>query len=94
MKLCRLLTVAAAGWYLITPSFNEQNQLNLTAPLSYWAVVQDFDSAKKCEDFRAAMQKKVAAAPPIPPANAHEAAQAAKRYAQCISSDDPRLRGQ
>ena len=85
--------LALVGWYLIAPSFSKQGnwQPNLTAPLSYWAVIQSFDSAKECEDFRTATQKRFGA-PPTTPTNAKEAARAGAQYAQCISSDDPRLK--
>jgi len=94
MNFYRFVAVAAAGWYVIAPSFNEQKhwQSNLTALLSYWAVLHSFDTAKDCEDFRTEMQSKLGEASTAPPGNAHEAVEAGERYAQYISSDDPRLR--
>ena len=98
MKPRHAATLALVGWYLLMPpSFDS------TIPLSKWNRINTFDSADKCRTFELTIQHEIS-----DPAGEEkirkEAAKAGKSWnrdlaisrskaAQCVSTDDPRLKG-
>src|SRR5271169_690324 len=45
-----ILAAVVAGWYLIAPTFNgdDNDSLNTYAPLSQWEIIKTYDSADDC----------------------------------------------
>ena len=85
---CRLATaLALVGWYLMMPPVERDSRgtfADNAATLSKWHVMQAFDSAQACEEYRAKFWYGI-----TDPAKKHVFFDTA----QCIASDDPRLKG-
>jgi hypothetical protein len=92
MKLRDAATLAAIGWYLMVPPLNAPRQ-----PLGAWHILKVYDSAKRCQDerdqfvFEAQKKKKTDYT------LTYETKSGGVEYldataAQCIASDDPRLK--
>ncbi|MGO9056161.1 MAG: hypothetical protein ACLQU2_02055 [Candidatus Binataceae bacterium] len=106
MKLRHAAALALVGWYLLISPTTDQNQADLEAPLSKWQNAGSFDSASDCEAIRRRVTKdlwsekdqlewrfrlkdiKRSGHSPV------SYSEYAKRLqgAQCVSSDDPRLK--
>jgi hypothetical protein len=89
MNLHHAAALALVGWYLMVPPRNPHpfikgDYTDTAAPLSKWAHLASSDSAKECEARKSDYLKTVAQVPSL--------AQAALE-AECIASDDPRLKG-
>ena len=100
MKPRHAAALALVGWYLLAPPFAAPYTPDPTAPLSQWDHEESFDSATKCEDYAAdllktAKAKAFAARDSTNPfkAAAFQGFADAQALAQCISTDDPRLKG-
>jgi hypothetical protein len=83
------LALVLVGWYLMVPpsklSSNAYKQ-----PLNRWQVIQGFDRADDCEDFKGnyfESSRQERALGVLNPAYRDY------MFAQCVASDDPRLRG-
>jgi hypothetical protein len=70
-------------------------KVDLNAPLTRWVMVRTFDAADACEQFKIAMTQWVG----TPQGKAMVAKSSARSFyveqigdAQCVASDDPRLR--
>jgi hypothetical protein len=102
MKVRHATALALAGWYLMMPPANQ-----LGAPLSQWKTLESFDSASQCRDWlmdfqrRATSdQKQIAgkvAGRMLTDAETIDLAfadswKAGMDEAQCVATDDPRLK--
>ena len=97
MKLRHAAALALVGWYLMLPP--DQNPAlparDITAPISEWVRVGSFDSAVACE---AEQQKRVQFYIHLGLTTPEATSTYRDRTldyenAQCIASDDPRLKG-
>jgi hypothetical protein len=90
MKVCRAAAFALFGWYLmLPPSIPPGSPLGYKRPLSQWQVVRAFDNAEQCEEYKgtffdSARQERAFGV--LAPAYRNY------MFAQCVASDDPRLR--
>lgn len=108
MKARHAAALALVGWYLMVPPFTELPppssdpppfDVNFKAPLSEWDISKSFDKAEDCERLRKEVQTKEQSF--AYPANMSKlnivasrlAYLAARASAQCIATDDPRLKG-
>jgi hypothetical protein len=105
MKICHATALALVGWYLLIPpvfspmgdhprSFNDLN-----APLNKWDIWVSFESYASCEKEKEHLRKEA----PLRLKFAHErsdqdpngnivAVAEAWQMAECIATDDPRLK--
>jgi hypothetical protein len=90
MEICRAAALVVAGWYLIIPpSIPPGSTYGYDKPVNQWRIIQAFDSADDCEDFKATFfdsSRQQRALGVLDPAYRNY------MFAQCIASDDPRLR--
>lgn len=100
MKITHAAALALVGWYLMAPPLQDwvlMSQLNAGSynsglklgPLSQWENEGPYDSADRCFAALVAMRQK---ADPDPHSVAKTQLQYEARFAQCIASDDPRLK--
>jgi hypothetical protein len=89
MKPRHAASLALVGWYLITPPSTLPPDVSYKAPLRRWHIVRGFDTADDWEDSRSSFfedsRQKVAL-------NMLEPAYRDFMFAECIASDDPRLK--
>lgn len=88
-----LVYVLAAGWYLIAPDA----PLNFDQPLATWQVRKAFGTAEQCESasssWRKAATDRLMAMQKGSQSSSKTAVDSAMAFvAQCIASDDPRLK--
>jgi len=72
------------GWYLMMPFPDD-----LSAPIAYWMHSDSFDSATECRDAASKLRARAQNNPSLPKAQIK-----AISSAECIASDDPRLKGE
>jgi hypothetical protein len=86
MKLLHIAALASVGWYLMIPppTSSDRSMVDLNAPLSKWRVFSPYGNAAEC----AQGQVKYAALTGKRDILQHRQFIAA----QCIASDDPRLK--
>jgi hypothetical protein len=96
MKLRHAAALALAGWYLMSPPFlpfEGRVKVDTDAPLSKWEVLGSDDTAADCNldhvDMWERAKKEFNADPSWKGKTLLESATAA----QCIASDDARLKG-
>jgi hypothetical protein len=82
MKFCQATALALLGWYVVVPPAADP-----TLPMSQWNVVHESDSDVDCR-VRALMARVNAKHPP----NNGSWVRDPNSYAQCIASNDPRLK--
>jgi hypothetical protein len=82
--------LALAGWYLIIPSSTLPPGVAHKEPLRKWQTVRGFDSADDCEDFRSAFFERSRQRQGL---NVLEPSYRDYMFAECIATDDPRLKG-
>ncbi len=91
MKSRHAAALALAGWYLMMPPLNTE-KLFERAALSQWQIAARFDSAEECAakktQFASEGQKLIQ-----DPSLSVQRFGRAESLAQCINSDDPRLKG-
>jgi hypothetical protein len=98
MNLRHAVALALEGWYLMVPPYVNR-KLNTDAPLSNWEVYVATDSADKCEDSKIETLKMLGREK-ITGKDSAVTERGAKAiamgfqlsHAQCIASDDPRLK--
>ena len=88
MKPGHAAALALVGWYLIIPSSTLAPGVAYKEPLREWQIVRAFDSADDCEDFRSVFFDRSRQKQGL---NMLEPAYRDYMFAECISSDDPRL---
>ena len=81
--------ILAAGWYLMVPPSTLSKSYAYKQPLNQWQVVQAFDDADACEDFKdnffeSSRQERTLGV--LNPAYRDY------MFAECVATDDPRLR--
>jgi len=97
MKLRHAAALVPMGWYLmVPPTFQGQLTVNINAPRSEWRLFASYDSARACENERLALFKSGEAFSQAQRANptTNEQSRAAQYIAaECIATDDPRVKG-
>jgi hypothetical protein len=87
MKLRHAAALALVGWYLMVPPSTDER-----APLFQWEVVASYDSASACREALH-KSKDPAQVESDYPSLARLFAAQGFLAAQCIATDDPRLKG-
>jgi hypothetical protein len=90
LKFRHVFARALVGWYLIIPSSTLPPGIAHKEPFRKWQIVRGFDSADDCEDFRSAFFEHSRQKHGL---NVLEPAYRDYMFAECIATDDPRLRG-
>lgn len=97
MKLCHAAALALIGWYLMVPPLVEAPyKIDMEAPLTSWKVHQKFDSEEQCDKSLTSAQAKYNQTATAPLGTIKKGSRAfalQMTFAQCIASDDPRLKG-
>ena len=92
MKLRHAAALALVGWYLMAPSLGRDGMPLTGSPLGDWSIVESFDTAESCKQSLA----KTGAQFNFPkgPFNMKDLPEGQRMFffAQCISTDDPRLK--
>ncbi len=73
------------GWYLMIPPSTTAGNFDRQAPLSKWFVYGAYDAAHECEGSKWLNREGMKQKPNDPLKGAFD-------YAQCIATDDPRLK--
>lgn len=98
MKLRQAAALALVGWYLIGPPRQDgPANFNIHAPLTQWTVIEKYDDSGACErgrtDHLSKWSNGVSAARAGTEAAENDALMITRlNEAQCIASDDPRLK--
>jgi hypothetical protein len=85
MNLRHAAAFAFVGWYLMVSPLYEGHRLDDGAPLSKWTALNSYDAASECRD----------ALTNLKPDNEHKNDAVLVHRAltaQCIATDDPRLK--
>jgi hypothetical protein len=98
MRFRPAAALALVGWHLLEPPFkasasfasNGKYDAVSEAPLSKWYHVASFDEARLCEMAR---HLRTAASKDAEANGGHKVVAAIGQYAECIATDDPRLKG-
>jgi hypothetical protein len=85
---------ALLGWYLMMPppSRTQPFGRNTEAPIAEWEIMQSFDTADACEDSRSFSLDKHKNEVANQPTNSKESYALAVTFAQCVATEDPRLK--
>jgi hypothetical protein len=78
--------LALAGWYLITPPPQANGQFDTSVPLSEWRIQSGFGTGEDCKNTVAELSSKAMREGRSGDADELKAS-------QCVSTDDPRLKG-
>jgi hypothetical protein len=98
MKLRHAAALALVGWYLIgPPQQGGPADFNIHAPLSKWKVIDSYDNIGKCEQGKSVHQDHWYDRAIADPVGTKAAIKDAIMLiwlndAQCVASDDPRLK--
>ena len=90
MKLCHSAALTLVGWYLMTPSSTLPRGVAYKEPLRKWQIVRGFDTAEDCEDFLSTFFENSREKEAL---NMLEPAYRDYMFAECVATDDPRLKG-
>lgn len=85
----RVAALALVGWYLIIPSSTLPPNVAYKKPLSKWQIVRSFDAADDCQDFLATFFEDSRQKQGL---NLLEPAYRDYMFAECVATDDPRLK--
>lgn len=93
MNFRHVVALTLVGWYLMVPPWNEPKY-----PLSQWAIFKTFDTATDCEKEKDAEVSWATAAAKQGKGIVHHTQNGGDLLfdgtaAQCIATDDPRLKG-
>ena len=92
MNLRHAAALALVGWYLMTPPLYKEGA-NWNAPLSDWSISKSFDSAADCEQARQQLVDQGFKFNNAKTATIDQRqAGAVFMGANCVASDDPRLK--
>ena len=89
MKTRHAAAFAVVGWYLITPPSTLPLNVSYKAPLRKWRIVRGFDTADDCQDFLGTFSEDSQQKQAL---NMLEPAYRDYMFAECIATDDPRLK--
>jgi hypothetical protein len=89
MKLHHAAALALVGWYLIIPPSNLSPTNAYKQPLNSWPIIRSFDSADDCEDFKGTFVESSHQQRAFGVLNP---SYRDYMFAQCIATDDPRLK--
>jgi hypothetical protein len=96
MKLCHAAALVIVGWYLLVPPLvNAPYKVDTEAPLASWTVYQTFDTREECDKSLSAAHAKYKPTASAPIGSIKKGSRAfalQMTFAQCVSSDDPRLK--
>jgi hypothetical protein len=81
--------LALIGWYLMIPSSTLPSGVAYKKPLSKWLIVRAFDTADDCQDFLATFFEDSRQKQAL---NLLEPAYRDYMFAECVATDDPRLK--
>ncbi len=82
MKASITAILLMLGWYLMGPPkivIDGSVTYDFNAPISKWLIIQTFDSAQECQEWKANADEELNSVRPT------------IDLANCIASDDPRL---
>lgn len=79
--------LALVGWYLMVPPLSADKQIDLDAPVPQWEIEESYDSAQECREAKLWHVEHPGSAAP-----GYGALNQRNGYAQCIATDDPRLK--
>jgi hypothetical protein len=83
-----LAVITLLGWYLMYPPMTADYKNRANAPLTQWGSGKSFDTAKECEAARLGLRQQRTNLD----AFGHDFAENITS-AQCVATDDPRLKG-
>ncbi len=86
MKLHHAAVLALGGWYLMTPPLQANGRYEKSAPLSRWRVESGFGSREDCMKTIADLIERASTQ------GRRDDAEELK-VAKCVSTDDPRIKG-
>jgi hypothetical protein len=97
MKTGHAAALVLVGWYLMVPPLvNAPYKIDTEAPLASWKLYKKFDSSEDCNKFLSSAQaryKPTATAPSGSIKRGTRAFALQMVFGQCVSSDNPRLKG-
>ncbi len=95
MKLRHAAALALVGWYLLVPPLSRDDVPQNYLPLAQWRLIASYDTAAECmagsDGYLSGVKKGIARYKTN--LQTAEALIRAAREAQCIATDDPRLKG-
>jgi hypothetical protein len=86
MKLRHAAALALTGWYLMTPPPQAKGRYDKSAPLENWRIEAGFATGEDCRRTLSVLSSRAAKEGK---SNDIEAV----KDAQCVSTDDPRIKG-
>lgn len=89
MNLRHAAALALVGWYLMIPQSALPPNVAYKKPLSTWQTIQSFDTADECQDYLSDFFQRSREKAAL---NMLEPAYRDFMFAQCVASDDPRLK--
>ncbi len=90
MKLRHAGALAFVGWYLMIPPAALPPGVAYKQPLRKWQILRVFDTADSCEDFLSTFFEDSQLKQSL---NTLEPAYRDYMFAECVATDDPRLKG-
>jgi hypothetical protein len=84
-----LTALALVGWYLMIPPSTLPPGGAYKEPLRKWRIVQGFDTADDCQDFLGTFSEDSQQKQAL---NMLEPAYRDYMFAECVATDDPRLK--
>ena len=81
--------LALVGWYLMIPSSTLPPGVAYKEPLRKWRIVRGFDTADDCQDFLGTFSEDSQQKQAL---NMLEPAYRDYMFAECVATDDPRLK--
>jgi hypothetical protein len=92
MKFRHTTVLVLLGWYLMLPPISPSG-VDSSAPLSRWTVYKDYDSIHLCVAGETQLRERGEREPNLTPALQFPRRQLEQfASADCIASDDPRLK--
>jgi hypothetical protein len=89
VKICHAIALALVGWYLMTPPDGKSS-----VSFDKWSHSASFDSAKECEAARIFLYQSAKADLPKQSGDFLKSQMLlSEMMAECIQTDDPRLKG-
>jgi len=89
MKPRHAAALTLVGWYLMIPSSTLPPGVAYKGPLRKWQIVRGFDTADDCQDFLGSFFEDSRQKQAL---NMLEPAYRDYMFAECVASDDPRLK--